>query len=369
VAIKASDKELFNTYQISSRFMLLSSALDATKKYAESCAALALAAWCAIEYLPQTSGTTRLNEVESNEGDLIAENILLFHETTLDSRSQDSVVFSGLSPILTRLTRAYIQHRKQLKDQSFQDDRTLSAGITLTQALNNTMMEKVIVAASSLGENEDCSLGVIRFSKLLDCAVWNQKRYEHDLSAAQIAGVVREVLKSAIKVAKIDLADDYELFLYVTEELKCFLQAQTRRLGNFIDPDSLQVLSSSFHVTFAVQLVDSQLFHLPRQSSWVLCKSSVTKQELKILQLSCLHLKLAERQFVTAFMNKDNVQDACFFAQWAAVQLYHAILLEHLSLVTDDDVQMGIESTIAHSVAKQFQLVMKKYTPALRICR
>ncbi|KAL3766413.1 hypothetical protein ACHAW5_008650 [Stephanodiscus triporus] len=368
VAVKASDKELFNTYQISSRFMLLSSALDATKKYAESCAALALAAWCAIECSSQFSETTRLNEDESDEGDLIAEKILLFHETTLDSRSQDSVVFSGLSPVLTRLTRAYIQHIKLLKDQSFQDDRTLSAGITLTQALNNTMMEKVIVAASSLGENEDCSLGVIRFSKLLDCAIWNQKHYEHDLSAAQIAGIVREVLKSAIKVAKTDLTDDYELFLHVTEELKCFLQAQIKRLGNFIDLDSLEVLSSSFHVTFAVQLVDSQLFNLPRLSSWVLCKSSLTKQEFKILQLSCLHLQLADRQFVTAFMNKDNVQDACFFAQWAALQLYHAILLEHLSLVTDNDVHVGIESTISHSVAKQFQLVMKKYTLVLRNC-
>ena len=55
--------------------MLLSSALDAAGKNAESCAACALAAWCAIE-----SRTTKLDEDELNEGDMIADKILLFHE-------------------------------------------------------------------------------------------------------------------------------------------------------------------------------------------------------------------------------------------------------------------------------------------------
>ena len=352
--------------------MLLSSALDAAGKNAESCAACALAAWCAIEYLSQFSRTARLDEDESNDGDVIVDKILLFHETTQDGKSQDSVVFSGLSPILPRLTRAYIEHRKQLKDHSSQEDRSLSAGNSLTQALNNTMIGKVIMAAStSLGEGEalkGTSLGVIRFSKLLDCALWIQKRPEHDLSASQIAGVVREVLKSALKVTKICLADDYEEFLHITEELKYFVQTQTRRLGKFIDADLLQVLVSSFYVTFAVQLVDTQLFNLPRQSSWALCKSSVTKHDFKILQLSCMHLQLAEEQFVTAFMNKDSIQ-ACFFAQWAAVQLHRAILLENLSLAISDDAQMGIEPIIAHSLAKQIQLVMEKYTAVLCNCR
>jgi hypothetical protein len=368
VATNASGKELFHSYQISSRFMRLSSALDAAGKNAESCAALALAAWCALS---QFSGTTRLDYDDPNEGDMVAENILLFHETTQDDRSQDSVVFSGLSPILTKLTRAYIEHRRQLRDQSPQEDRSLSAGNSLTQALNNTMMGNVIMAASSsLGEGEASkgpSLGVVRFSKLLDCALWNQKYPEPNLSAAQIAGVVREVLKSALKVTKIYL--DYEIFLHITGELKYFLHTQTRRLEKFADADLLQVLSSSFHVTFAVQLVDKQLFYLPRQSSWVLCKSSVTKQEFKILQLSCMHLQLAERRFVTTFMNKEIVKDACFFAQWAAVQFYHSILLEHLSLAISDDAQMDIELTSDHSLAKQFKLAMEKYTTVLCTCR
>ena len=353
--------------------MLLSSALDASGKNAESCAACALAAWCAIEYLPQFSRTTRLDEDESNDGDMTADKILLFHETTQDGRSQDSVVFSGLSPILTRLTRDYIEHRKQLKDQLSQEDRSLSAGNSLTQGLNNTMIGKFIMAAStSFGEGEalkGTSLGVIRFSKLLDCALSIQKRPQHNQSASQIAGVVREVLKSALKVTKIYLADDYEEFLHITEELKYFVQTQTKRLGKFIGSDLLQVLLSSFHVIFVLNLVDTKLFNLPRQSSWVLCKSSVTKQDFKILQLSCMHLQLAEGQFVTAFVNKDSVQDACFFAQWAAVQLYRAILMEHLSLAISDDAQIGIEPIIAHSLANQIQLVMEKYTTVLCNCR
>jgi hypothetical protein len=81
-----------------------------------------------------------------------------------------------------------------------------------------------------------------------------------------------------------------------------------------------------------------------------------------------MHLQLAEEQFVTAFMNKDSTQDACFFAQWAAVQLHRAILLEHLSLAISD-AQMGIKPIIAHSLAKQIQLVMEKYTTVLSNCR
>ena len=53
---------------------------------------------------------------------------------------------------------------------------------------------------------------------------------------------------------------------------------------------------------------------------------------MKILQLSCMHLQLAEKQLLAQFTNEDSVHDACFFVQWAAVQFHYAILLEHLSL-------------------------------------
>jgi hypothetical protein len=45
---------------------------------------------------------------------------------------------------------------------------------------------------------------------------------ERDLNVTHIAGVVRDDLRSAIKVAKFNLADDYELFLHITEELNFF---------------------------------------------------------------------------------------------------------------------------------------------------
>jgi hypothetical protein len=57
------------------------------------------------------------------------------------------------------------------------------------------------------------------------------------------------------------------------------------------------------------------------------------------------------------------------FAKWAAVQLHRAILLENLSLAISDDAQMGIEPITAHSLAKQIQLVMEKYTAVLCNCR
>ena len=358
VATKASDKVLFNTYQISSRYMRLASSMDASGKYAEACAALALAARCALLCSPQLPGTTQ------NEGDVIAERILLFHEATLvDIRSKDSV---GLSPIITRLTRTYIEHVKNMKHQSPGECLSSSSGYSLTQALKMTEMEKVIVAAtSSFGDNESSKgtrVGTILFSKLLDYAIWNHERPGHDTSASQIAGVVREITRSAIKVVKLNLVDDSDLFLHVTEELNYFLQAQTRRLEILADPDHLQVLLSSLRVTFALQLFDSQLLRLPRQTSWALGETLLEKQEFHILKISSMHLQLAERQFATACMDNQSAQDSCFFAQWAAVQFCQAILSEHLSLAISD---------YAHniSLAKKIQSVIKNYKSVLCTCR
>ncbi len=366
MATKASDKELFNTYQISSRYMRLASSMDASGKCAESCAALALAARCALQCSPQLPGTTQLDAAESYEGDLIAERILLFHEATLvDIRSKDSV---GLSPIITRLTRTYIEHVKKMKDLSPRECHALSSGYSLTQALKMTIVEKVIVAAtSSLGENKS-SKGTrsvtILLSKLLDYAIWNQGHPEHDLSSSQRACIVREILRSAIKVVKLNLVDDNDLFLHVTEELNQFMQAQTRRLEILVDPDLLQVLSSSFHVTFALQLFDSQLIYLPRQPSWALSENSLDKQEFQILQLSCMHLQLAERQFATACVDNESARDSCFFAQWTAVQFCQAILSEHLSLAASENAQ-----NISVSLAKKIQSAIENYTLVLRSCR
>lgn len=84
---------------------------------------------------------------------------------------------------------------------------------------------------------------------------WNKKRYEENLSAPQIAGVVREVLRCVIKIMKSNVVDDDELFSHIADELVFFLRAQNKRLRGIIDSDFLQSLSSSFHLLFAVLLV------------------------------------------------------------------------------------------------------------------
>jgi hypothetical protein len=344
---------------MSNRFMLLSSSLDAAGAHAESCAAVTFSAWCSIECLPHSSDKT------NDEGDLIADKILLFHESTQGTISQEIDDLSGLSSILLRLTRVYVVYRRQWKMNSSENNHTALHDNFLPRELMNTLLGKVVTASSIMGDDEASS--EFRLSKLLDCAVWNQKRYEENLSAAQIAGVVREVLRCVIKITKRNVMDDDELFSHIADELMFFLRAQNKRLGGIIDSDFLQSLSSSFHVLFAVQLAEMRHFHLPRQVSWM-CKYSVTKQEMKILQLSCMHLQLAEKQFVTQFTSEDSVHDASFFVQWAAVQFHYAILLEHLSLVISDDAQRDAESSSASSLVKQIHTVMAQHSKALRNC-
>jgi hypothetical protein len=154
----------------------------------------------------------------------------------------------GLSPIITRLTRTYIEHVKNMKYQSPGECHSSSSGYSLTQALKMTEVEKVIVAASSsFGENESSKgkgAGTILFSELLDYAIWNHEGPGNDISASQIAGVVREIMRSAIKVVEHNLVDDSDLLLHVTEELNYFLQAQAKRLEILADQYYRQVLSS-----------------------------------------------------------------------------------------------------------------------------
>ena len=325
-AIKAEGKELFTSYQTSSRFMYLSSALDANNNNVQSCAALAMAAWCAIESLVISSDEERL------EGDSTAEEILLFPDSTvLDVRSETDSATDVLSPIIKRLVRAYIECKSPSKKESSQvddDDGSLSSTIT------NTLMGKILSVATSSASDEN-GVTDIRLSKLLHCAVWNQTRYENELSASQIADVIREVLRSTMKIMKSNLPNDEDdkLYFHLIDELKVFIHAQTKRLGDVIDADLLQVISSSLHITFILHFIDLRLLYFSRHSSWVLYKSPVTKKkrEYKLLKESCLQMQQAEEKFADSAEDQ-SVQDLCFFTQWAAVQLHHAILKEHLYL-------------------------------------
>ena len=359
--MKAAGKELFNTYQIVNRFMMLSSSLEASGDTAESCAALSMSAWCAIESLVAVSS---VNTDEVFEGDSTSEEILLFPDSAFLSRSQDNDSTTiGLSPIIKRLARAYI-HDRTSKDKQSQSDDTLPqrgpSSYTLEQTLTGKVMTVASSSASESGSNNKVLTGKISLSKLLHCAVWNQKRFKEELSTSQIADIVREILISTLKIAK---SNDDGIYLHFIDELKLFLHAQTKRLGDIVDADLLQVISSSFHVIFSAQLVDPRLLNFPRQSAWALRKSVICAKrvEYKLLQASCTQLQQAEKKFLESSADEHSVQDVCFFAQWASVQLHRAILSEHLALseVSESD----------RTRVKQVRSVTKKYLRAISTCR
>ena len=359
--MKAAGKELFNTYQIANRFMMLSSSLEASGDTAESCAALSMSAWCAIESLVAVSS---VNTDEVFEGDSTSEEILLFPDSAfLSPRSQDNDSTTiGLSPIIKRLARAYIHDRTSKDKQSQSDDTSPQRGpssYTLEQTLTGKVMTVASSSASESGSNNKVLTGKISLSKLLHCAVWNQKRYKEELSTAQIADIVREVLISTLKIAK---SNDDGIYLHFIDELKLFLHAQTKRLGDIVDADLLQVISSSFHVIFSAQLVDPRLLNFPRQSAWALRKSviSAKRVEYKLLQASCTQLQQAEKKFLESSADEHSVQDVCFFAQWASVQLHRAILSEHLALS---------EVSESDRIFTQVRSVTKKYLRAISTCR
>jgi hypothetical protein len=170
-------------------------------------------------------------------------------------------------------------------------------------------------------------------SKLLHSIVWNKKRYEGELSMAQVGDIVRTILKATLRVTKSHPAAE-EQVLHVAEELKLFLQAQKKRLTDDVAGPALplRVLSSSLHVSLASRLVDSRLSCFPRPSSWTRRTSTVKEaRERRLLHHACGQLHLAEKQLAPALTDGRRL-NACCYAQCAAVQLQHAVLLEHLSL-------------------------------------
>lgn len=368
VAIKACHKELFGKYQIPSRFQLLSSALESTSNAAESCAALAVAAWCSIENLG-----TIADENDAVEGDSTAEHILLFPESAVTGMR---IAVDGLSPIIKRLVQVYIECR-QLSKESCRNAKREEHSVS--HMIQNTLMSKILAAASSYakesvrsepGTNE--SAGSVKLSKLLHCAVWNQKRYEEELPAARVADVVREVLRSSAKAMKSNLDAHDDVFLHIIDELKIFLQGQKKRLGDVVDPELLQVLSSSFHVSFAAEFMDSRLLCFPRPTTWAVCRGPAEKQGWELLQISCVQLQAAEKLFAESIVNGNGgVHDACFFVQWAAIHFHLAILFEHTALakLSTEDASISEETTCDQYLAKHKRSVLAKYVLSLSTCR
>ena len=129
--------------------MLLSSSLAAAGAHAESCAAVTFSAWCSIECLPHSSPDKTIDE-----GDLNADKILLFHESFQGTISQEIDDLSGLSSILLRLTRVYVEYRRQRKLNSSENNHTALPDNSLPQELMNTLLGKVITTSSIMGDDE-----------------------------------------------------------------------------------------------------------------------------------------------------------------------------------------------------------------------
>lgn len=371
VAMKASDKELLNIYQIPNRYMLLSSALDAAGYSAESLAALVLAIWSIIESSPPSSNESNSDSHEAIEADSTSGEILLFPENAVqDNFPHDSLLARAISPIIKKLIRTYIEHRNPSSNKESRDKNPTKD--SCAHIPKDTLMEEVLVVASvPAGEREGSShLKDIQLWKLLDCALWNKSHSDRVVSTAEKLILIREVLKSTVKIAKSNVVDDDVLVLHIMEELDVFLQTQKTKLRGLVGPDSLRDLMSSLHVLFAGQMVESRLLYFPRASSWASCQSSVNMREYKLLLLTCIQLDLAEKQFAAADLNESIFPYACHCVKLAALQLHLGIFSEHLSLAElSDDFRATIASDAVPSRTKQIQSVMGKYTLTLGTCR
>ena len=378
VAIRATGKELFTTYQIANRYMILSSTLERSGNYSEACAALAMAVWCSIESLAIDDGADKGDDVDST-----SEEILRFPNKS--NRSQKDVAVDVLAPIVKRLVRTYIAYKAQSNNDDTSSARENNDDSSISSMLQSTLMGKMLTvaststsSASTLEENKNN----LQFSKLFHCAVWNKKRYEEELSITQIADIVREILKTAIRTVKSSIANDNEdarPCWHCIDELKLFLHAQIKRIG-----DVNNAISSSFHVTFAAQLIDLRFVCFPRLSSWAMCKKSLFNnnnnklRDYKLLQLACNQLQHAEKKFNESSSSRDDddddeissiQHDVRFFAQWAAVQLNYAILLEHVSTVKLSEAAAKSEADHAQIHEKEFKSVKAQHISALGTCR
>ncbi|KAL7551191.1 hypothetical protein ACHAWF_014394, partial [Thalassiosira exigua] len=363
VATRSSDRGLFEGYQLRTRCGKVSHALEASGRPAEACAALAMAAWCSIESVAAGHEGDARDDSTSRE-------ILLFPESAaFDRATQDGIAPGGLGHIVKQLTQTYIRCRMSLSKEDQAADRAV--GGTFSGSWKKTFMGKILEAScSSEVETSSCADKLeakVRLSKLLHCAVWNKKRFEEDLSVTQIMGIVRQILECATHVLlRTNRSDEGSgiIALHVVEELNLFLLLQRKRLEDAVDADRLQVLSSSFHLSFAARLVRPRFWHFPRPSSWIARKKHVKVREDRLLQCSRKQMKLSEKLFASAFVGEQSAHDIYFFAQWAAVQLHLAILTEHGIVLALAD-----GATQAHSSERQILLATAKYVAALNACR
>ena len=357
ISIKAGSVEMFDKYQIYNRYMMLSSIMETKGHTKESIATMAVALWSVIEEMKISVENDEPDD-DATVGDTVSEHILLFPATYASAFESSE---TAVSSILSKLTRSYVD----LSQTSTAANMVQGKG--LSKCLEKTLIGKLLDVASSSPKEGKCDAGrQLNLSKLLHYAIWNQKRYEV-LSSAQLAEIVREVLIAITKTTKRCISREngsIQTASHLIEEAKTFLQAQKKRVGDVTDRDVHQVMSSSFHAYFAAIMMESKFIEIPRPSMWVQCQG-INGSDHLLLKHSYSQLQHADGLFSEDSTNDDSITDACFFAQWAAIQFRQAVLMEHLSLkkISCDVPNNGTRSFIRYNHS-----ATEKYRSSLSTC-
>lgn len=347
---------MFDKYQISNRYMMLSSTLEISGYTKESIATMAAALWTVIEVM-KISRDQDVCDKEAVVGDSISEHILLFPATYASFFESNE---TGVSSILSKLTRSYLNYRLSSTD-------AMTRSNALSKCLEKTLIGKLLDMASSTSKEGLIEMkSELNFSKLLHYAIWNQKRYEV-LSSSQLAEIVREVLFFVTKTLKRSSMENVAIdatYLHLIEEAKTFLHAQKKRFGDVTDRDIYQVISSSFHTYFAATLMESKFVEFPRPSFWLQCKGLNCSDHM-LLKQSYNQLQHADDLFSEDSTQEDSITDACFFAQWAAIQFHQAVIMEHLSLAK---ISCEVLSNGTRSFVRYNHSALEKYRASLSTC-
>jgi len=142
----------------------------------------------------------------------------------------------------------------------------------------------------------------------------------------------------------------------VSKELDKFLCLQISRLRSLISNEDLQVISSALHVIFAMCMTDAPFISFPKQHLHLhLKKDRRSDVQCTMVEFSLHNMQSAVEVFAKASNENDIIQDVCFFVQWSAISVHHAILFEHYSIIAPCD-----EIEVAP---------MQQYVKVLDICK
>lgn len=361
IASKGIDRRLFEKYQLPNRFVKLASAFEMKGDFVASCSSLALAARSTIE-----RDLEQLELIAANE--TFPSDELLFP----GNRIVDPAIFkdefletSGLSTIISRLIRAFIEHLKLRQASPIESIRgPLSF-------LNNTVMSEVLGTIQCINGDFGKRISVLALARYI------LSTFQDDPLSAQLTiKLVQEILRCSTKVAKGafkgDDSDEAALQVFLQDQVD-FLTAQIKQLSEVLESSSKQQVASSLHVTYAAYLMDSRFLLFCSQSSWASFQHGLDYLSQVLLQHSCKQLWSANELFEDANEDGESTTgNVIFYAQWAAIQLQYAIIYEHFALVMPTqelDISDPESKSPAEFPSESYDSVVEQYKLALSICR